>query len=138
MLFLLAVAVCIAVGATAQSTYFLGALGQSCTQICYAQGMNCNPAIIEALNISAILSPLGMYCAGDPAPWFGADQPSFWPTGSGGGWCYGVRDVPDAVPCSGAVSPHSAFADVMHRERRRWRWYESVECFRHYNRTVYI
>lgn len=62
--------------ALGQSTYFLGKQGDSCTQTCLAQGMNCNPAV-QTGNSSAIFTSLGVKCNADPRPWWAEDQPSF-------------------------------------------------------------
>ena len=52
--------------ASAQPTskYFLGAAGDSCTQTCLKNGMNCNPAI-QTNNSTALFQALGVTCVAD-------------------------------------------------------------------------
>jgi hypothetical protein len=57
----------------AQSTYFLGEMGASCTETCLAQNMNCNPAI-QTGNNTDLFTKLGVTCDADPTPWWATNQ----------------------------------------------------------------
>lgn len=60
----------------AGSTYLIGDVGLSCTQVCLSKGMNCNPAI-DTNNSSAIFSQLGVSCKANPTPWWATNQPGY-------------------------------------------------------------
>lgn len=57
----------------AQSTYFLGEMGASCTETCLAQNMNCNPAI-QTGNNTDLFTKLGVTCDADPTAWWATNQ----------------------------------------------------------------
>jgi len=86
--------------AHADSKYMIGDLGESCSQTCYKQGLNCNPHIVTN-NSSAIFAELGITCQNNPTPWWAQDQPSFAPDS---GQCLGYINTPGGVLCSGSYS----------------------------------
>eukprot|EP01113_Clastostelium_recurvatum_P035244 TRINITY_DN488_c0_g1_i1.p1 TRINITY_DN488_c0_g1~~TRINITY_DN488_c0_g1_i1.p1 ORF type:complete len:437 (+),score=110.68 TRINITY_DN488_c0_g1_i1:126-1436(+) len=101
----LALAVCLVscCAAAPTSTYILGDQGDSCTQACYKQGLNCNPNL--ALNGSnAIFQKLGVTCNMDSRPWWANNQPGYVSASNDGNFkdCLGWNDVPTAVLCAGA------------------------------------
>jgi len=94
--------VCFVTQAYAQSKYFIGAQGQSCNEVCFSQGMNCNPRLITNNNTD-LFQQLGINCQPDTEPWWAPDQPSYC-SGTNDpnfGKCLGYVDVPGGIQCSG-------------------------------------
>lgn len=88
--------------AAQQSTYFLGAMGQSCNEVCFENGMNCNPSI-QTNNSADIFKTFGVNCELDSDPWWAEDQPSYISgKDPNQGKCLGYTDVPSGVLCSGS------------------------------------
>jgi hypothetical protein len=48
--------------------YVLGNQGESCTQVCYRRGLNCNPRIVTN-NGSDIFTQVGAKCTPNPKAW---------------------------------------------------------------------
>lgn len=94
-------------GVFAQSKYFIGQTGQSCNEVCYEQGMNCNPAI-QTNNSTDIFTQLGVSCTPDSEPWWAEDQPSYISgVDPNHGKCLGYTGVPSGVLCSGSFPASS-------------------------------
>jgi len=89
--------------AVSNAEYFLGETGQSCTEVCYKRGMDCNPRIITN-NSSEIFKQLGSDCVPDARAWWATNQPGVVTNSSDPNFhkCLGYTSVPGGVLCSGA------------------------------------
>eukprot|EP00757_Euglenozoa_sp_SAG-D1_P006200 gene6200-2537_t len=79
----------------------LGELGLSCYDVCFDNGLNCNPQTVATHNTSDVFGELGVHCKRLVPDWCCVDQPSYEPsTGS----CLGYVGAPEAVVCQGSFN----------------------------------
>lgn len=90
--------------AIVRGEYFIGKQGQSCNEVCFDMGMNCNYNVFTNNSVE-IFQQLGIDCQYGEAGtiWWAPDQPSYVSETNVPSYntCVGYVDVPDGIDCGG-------------------------------------